>query len=338
MAILESLAGGLANAGINYSMSKMFAQDEQKQYEKNQSRAVQFQQELQRNSYKNMAEGLRLAGLSPALLSGGMMTAPTAPTAPMQNKSPAPVDLFGSLGAMNENSMLDSQKKLMDAQASKTQAEADKTNIDVGRMTAEDKESKDAMLNAIDRIEKQYGKDLGLGQLRDFLSSPDTPWNAGSLKAWSMSMDWEKALSHNIVGDVSDALDEMIAKHKIDENVADDITAMSHGQRKLLDKQISLAVKQLALVGAQTANLKSSTKVNEKELEKMREEITKLQKEQTYITQQEAESKSRTQQIKNQDYRSKYLTGDYKGTAAVLGLDGLHSLLNLLGFFASKGK
>ena len=300
---LGSLALG-AGAGLaNNFVSHLFARDEQRQYEKNQRQNFQYSQDAQRLSAKNMVEGLKLAGLSPALATGMSFTAPVQASAPMQNKSPIPMDVSALLSAGKEVEMMDAQKEVLKAQAEKTKADADKTNIDVGRMTAEDKESKDAMLSAIDRLESSYGKDLGLGEFRNFLESPDTPWNAGSLRAWTQSIDWEKALSHNIVGDVSDALDELIAQKKIKGDVADDIVDMSHSQRKLLDKQVSLLIKQLALVGAQTENTKSSTKVNEKQLDKMREEVTKLQKEQGLIGAQTENTKTNTQQTKNDDYQ-----------------------------------
>lgn len=331
-ALFAGAGAGLINNGIN----RMFASDEQRQYEKNQRANYMYSQEAQRNSARNMVEGFKMAGLSPALVAGANFSPASMASTPLQNKAGVPVDVASLLSAGKEIEMMDAQKEALKAQASKTQAEADKTNIDVGRMTAEDKESKDAMLNAIERLESSYGKDLGLGELRNFLESPDTPWNAGSLRAWTSSMDWEKALSHNIVGDVSDALDELIAQKKIKGDVADDIVNMSHSQRKLLDKQVSLVVKQLALVGAQTENTKSSTKVNEKQLDKMREEVTKLQKEQALVSAQTENIKTNTQQTKNADYRSKYASGDYKGTAMVLGLDGLHSLLNLLGLLKGR--
>ena len=70
MAILESIGASAAQAGINYGINKMIGNDEQANFEKNQRAAFEYSQQAQRNAPRNLAEGMRDAGFSPALAAG----------------------------------------------------------------------------------------------------------------------------------------------------------------------------------------------------------------------------------------------------------------------------
>ena len=329
---MDPLIGGLAIAGAttaaNNGIQAMFARSEQKQYEKNLYRNFELSQQAQRNSAKNMVEGFREAGLSPALAAGANFSAANVPAAPLQNKASHPMDMAAMFQATKQLELLDAEKNAANAQAAKSKADADKTNIESGRMTREDADVKDMMQQAISRVKQMYGHSgidtSSLDEFANYLESPDTPFNMGSFSAALSSMAYERALSQNLSGDIDDALDSMIAQHKIKEDIASDITSMSHSQRKLLSKQVELAIKQLALMQSQIGSNNAKAALDT-------ETVQKVKKEQDYITQETEKSKANTDNIKNADFRSAYEKGDYLKTLRIFGLDGMHSLLNMLG-------
>lgn len=273
-------------------------------------------------------EGLRHAGVSPSTMNGGNFQTASTPTPSMPSALSAPsLDLLGALQAQ-------SNIKLQNAEAKKTEAEATSTNIDNQNKQSQNKEIKDALNDSIQRVLDFYSRTgvdtTSLQNFKDYLDSPDSPFDYGSLKARLDALNYERLLSSNISGDVSDVLDTLIANGKIDADVADDITHMSHSERKLLDKQVGLAIKQIAFIDAQTKESGSKTKVNEKQLDNMREERIKLVREQDYIEQETKRSKQSTAQMRNSDFKTMYANGDYLGVVRTLGLDGWGALLDAL--------
>ena len=313
-------AGLVAN---NMTMSKQVQANKE-------SMAIQNQYSRQnlRDSPSLTLEGLKHAGVSPATMNGGNFQTASTPTPSMPSAPVAPsLDLLGALQAQ-------SSIKLQNAEAKKTEAEATSTNIDNQNKQSQNIEIKDALNDSIQRVLDYYkrtGVDTtSLQNFKDYLDSPDSPFDYGSMKARLDALNYERLLSSNISGDVSDVLDTLIANSKIDADVADDIVHMTHSQRKLLDKQVGLAVKQMAFIDAQTKESGSKTKVNEKQLENMREERIKLMREQDYIEQETKRSKQSTLQMKNSDFKTMYSNGDYLGVVRTLGLDGWSSLLDAL--------
>lgn len=316
-----SFAAGLA---VNHMIQS-------KQAEMNkESMALQnayFRQNL-RDSPSLTLEGLRHAGISPATMNNGNFTPASSPTPSMPSAPALPsLDLLSALQSQ-------SNIKLQNAEADKTSAESQSIKIDNQNKQSQNAEIKDALNDSIQRVldfYKRTGVDTtSLQNFKDYLDSPDSPFDYGSMRARLDALNYEKLLSSNISGDVSDVLDTLIANGKIDADVADDIAHMTHSQRKLLDKQVSLAVKQIAFIDAQTKESGSKTKVNEKQLENMREERVKLMREQDYIEQETKRSKQATLQMKNSDFKTMYANGDYLGVVRTLGLDGWSALLDAL--------
>ena len=332
MGPLAALGVGAAQAAINYGMQSMFADREQGNYLKAQAQNFEYSQEAQKNAAANTVEGLKRAGLSPALAAGMPQAASMAP-APLQNKAVPPMDLATMLTAGKQLELQDAQKENLDAQT-------EKQKILNNRMVSEDDQSKDAMLGVAQRLKDVYKKAglnvKALDSMITYLESPDSPYDAGRFAADIRALDFEKALSKNLAGDVDDALDTLIAQKKIDEDIAADITNMSHSQRKLLARQVELAIKEMALLSAQASETSSRDAVNVSKLASMSEERKKLQKEQEFIEQETKRSRANTDNIKNGDFRTQYANGDYFGTARTLGLDGLHALFTLLGILARQ--
>lgn len=333
---MEELIGGtVANVGekfLDYGLANMMMENEQANYRKNQQQNFELSQQAQKNAASNTVEGLKRAGLSPALAAGMPQAAPMA-SAPMQNKalnSHGLADMFGALSTL----------KLQKAQEENLNAQTEKQKILNNRMASEDDQSKDAMLNVLNRLKESYKESglnpRGLDSMITYLESPDSPYDAGRFAADLKALDFEKALSKNLSGDIDDALETLISQKKISEDVAFDIANMSHSQRRLLAKQVELAIKEMALISAQTSETSSRDAVNVSKLASMSEERKKLQKEQDFIEQEAKRSKATTDNIKNGDFRTQYSNGDYFGTVRTLGLDGLHSLLTLLGILARQ--
>lgn len=322
----------LAAAGASFTagmISNAVTQRRQAQMNR-ESMALQnaYSRQNLRDSPSLTLEGLRHAGISPATMNNGNFTPASSP-APSMPSAPA-LPTLDLLSALQTQSNI----KLQNAEAKKTEAEAVSTNIENQNKQSQNVEIKDALNDSVQRVldfYKRTGVDTtSLQGFKDYLDSPDSPFDYGRLKARLDALNYEKLLSSNISGDVSDVLDTLISSGKIDADVADDITHMSHSQRKLLDKQVSLAVKQMAFLDAQTRESGSKTKVNEKQLDNMREERIKLMREQDYIEQETKRSKSSTLQMKNSDFKTMYSNGDYLGVVRTLGLDGWSSLLDAL--------
>ena len=332
MGPLESLGVGAAQTALNYGMQSMFGDREQKNYEKNQAQNFKYSQEAQKNAAANTVEGLQKAGLSPALAAGMPQVAPMS-QAPMQNKQAPQMDMASMFVAGK-------QLELQDAEKANLEVQTEKQKILNNRMVSEDDQSKDSMLGVAQRLKDAYkkaGLDVkALDSMITYLESPDSPYDAGRFAADVKALDFEKTLSKNLAGDIDDALDVLISQKKISEDIASDITSMSHSQRKLLARQVELAIKEMALLSAQASETSSRDAVNVSKLASMSEERKKLQKEQDFIEQETKRSKANTDNIKNADFRTQYANGDYFGTARTLGLDGLHSLLNLLGILARQ--
>lgn len=316
-----SFAAGLA--ANQMTMSKQIEANKQSMAAQNE-----YSRRNLRDSPSLMLEGLAHAGISPATMNGGNFQTASTPTPSMPAAPAAPsLDLLGALQAQ-------SSIKLQNAEADKTSAEAQSTKIDNQNKLSQNAEIKDALNDSVSRVIDFYKKTgvdtTSLDNFKTYLESPDSPFDYGSLKARLDSLNYERLLSSNISGDISDVLDSLISQGKIDADVVNDITNMSHAQRRLLDKQVALAVKQLAFVDAQTSESKSKTKVNEKQLENMREERIKLMREQDYIEQETKRSKQSTSQMRNSDFKTMYANGDYLGVVRTLGLDGWSALLDAL--------
>lgn len=322
----------LAAAGASFAaglVANQMTMNKQAQANK-ESMALQnaYSRQNLRDSPALTLEGLRHAGVSPATMNGGNFQTASAPTPSMPSTLATPsLDLLGALQAQ-------SSIKLQNAEAKKTEAEATSTNIDNQNKQSQNIEIKDALNDSVQRVldfYKRTGVDTtSLQNFKDYLDSPDSPFDYGSMRARLDALNYEKLLSSNISGDVSDVLDTLIANGKIDADVADDIVHMTHIQRKLLDKQVGLAIKQIAFIDAQTKESGSKTKVNEKQLENMREERIKLMREQDYIEQETKRSKQSTAQMRNSDFKTMYANGDYLGVVRTLGLDGWSALLDAL--------
>ena len=184
-----SFAAGLA--ANQMTMSKQIEANKQSMAAQNE-----YSRRNLRDSPSLMLEGLTHAGRSPATMNGGNFQTASTPTPSMPVAPAAPsLDLLGALQAQ-------SNIKLQNAEADKTSAEAQSTKIDNQNKQSQNIEIKDALNDSVQRVldfYKRTGVDTtSLQNFKDYLESPDSPFDYGSMKARLDALNYEKLLSSNV--------------------------------------------------------------------------------------------------------------------------------------------
>ena len=105
-AAMGAAAGQMANTAAQSSMNKA----EARAWRGNQGYNYELSQDAQKNAAKNMVEGYKMAGLSPALAAGGNFSPASMPSAPMQNKQAPQMDLASALQAAKAAELSDAQQ------------------------------------------------------------------------------------------------------------------------------------------------------------------------------------------------------------------------------------
>ena len=162
MAILETLGASAMQTGLNYGINKMIGNDEQANYEKNQRAAFQYSQQAQRNAPRNLAEGMRDAGFSPALAAGQSFSAAPMPSTPLQNKAAPQLDVASMFQAAKQLDLLDSEKANLDEQARELKIKND-------RMEQEDAQYNTLLTNTVKSWKEAAPDDKELQALYDDL-------------------------------------------------------------------------------------------------------------------------------------------------------------------------
>lgn len=304
---------------------------DQRNFERNQNASWTQQEQMAQRMPVLTKLGMQAAGLNPNMPTS-LGAVPSASPAPLQTSRNNPVNM-PALGSM----LLDNEVK--QASADKLKAETREQEIKNQHLESADSGLNDAMKSSVSRLISEYKKDgIDTKSLEDFDRYLDTnKLDFGSLRSRVESLNLERLLSTNIRYDVSDALDILINQGKIKEDVANDITHMSHTQRKLLDKQLTQAIKNISLIAAQTNEVKSQTDLNtkntlvsESRLSTMLKEREKLDEEIKYLKSNRSHVDAMTNNIKNSDFKTQYANGDYLGVARTLGLDAINNILKLM--------
>lgn len=324
-------AATIGGAFLGQHFTEKNREADQRNFEQNQNASWTQQEQMAQRMPVLTKLGMQAAGLNPNM-PVSLGAAPSASPAPMQTSRNTSINM-PALGSL----LLDNEVK--QASADKLKAETKEQEIKNQHLESSDNSLNVALKSSVNRLITEYKKDgIDTKSLEDFDKYLDTnKVDFGTLRSHVESLNLERMLSSNIRYDVSDALDILINQGKINEDVASDITHMSHTQRKLLDKQLTQAIKTISLIAAQTDETKSQTDLNSKNtlvsesrLSTMMKEREKLDEEIKYIKSNKNYVDAMTNNIKNSDFKTMYSNGDYLGVARTLGLDAINSLLKLM--------
>lgn len=131
---LSSAVGGLPGSLLSGGLNMLFGHDSAKQQFENQKKLMEYQSQLQKgmmqyqwnNQYGAQVQGMKGAGLNPALMQGGSFGLNSAPS--VSGGSAAAPQVFPT--QLAQNALLASQIKVNESLVNKNNAEAGNTSID----------------------------------------------------------------------------------------------------------------------------------------------------------------------------------------------------------------
>ena len=280
--LLQSLAGigkEITENVVNYYQAEAHADNAQKRSEQLMNKQAGLNQALSRNAYANQVEGMRMAGLNPAMLNGQSVTAPS-------------VGL--NQGAKAENVELDPNASLTLAQLSQVEAETEKVKAEAKaqeNINSEWEASNDAAKTGmvqdfnteIEYLEKElfkykpdtesYNKIEGrindLRKMRDKLSDENYRGAVGILKGTSAAKDNARDRMNILTGFLKGTVDRSVALKQLDNGTVKALADMPKLTRDKLAEDIE-HVKQMI------AESESKEKLNDQMVSKLSSEIESI--------------------------------------------------------------
>ena len=204
-----------SDKAIDYGLTHNLMEDEQALYRKNQQQNFELSQQAQKNAALNTVDGLKQAGLSPALAAGMPQTAPMT-QAPMQNKSLNSHGLADVFSAINMMELQEAQKENLNAQTDKLAADAEATQIkNMREVNANDTYDK-YVRGVMEGWKKQNPQNAAL---YDEILNDDGQFTKGAFVALKDIAEFE-AFMHEMQARISKAdLEALISKHQKDGGV-----------------------------------------------------------------------------------------------------------------------
>lgn len=271
-------AAGLALVGS--AVSNMFQQHAQNQAFDQQSNMqrlnYQQSQQAQKNAARNMVEGYKMAGLSPALAAGGNFNAANIPSAPANSAASHPVELAAMFQASKQLELMDSEKQLNEANAHLTDSKAAETDIENARKTNED-DTYNRYLTA--KLEEWKKTNPENSKLYDEILQDKGQFTKGAFTALHEAQDFD-AFSREVQKRINEAdLKAMIAAHQQDGGIwrvlasrpVEEVALLMH-ERNLKDALAANAI-------AQSKSEGERLKVLQKEQNRMEAEIKNIDEE-----------------------------------------------------------
>lgn len=169
------ILSGMLQSGMQYASDKVARQENYDYWKKAQDRTFTQNQTAERNSVRNRAEALRLAGLNPAL--AGNASPLSVGSAPMPSTA-SQMDLKASSN-LPELALLESQRNLIDEQAREKRIEND-------RREHEDKSAGQSVKSYARVCLDELGEDgdpVDIAYWTNVLERPDSSFNVGDINA-----------------------------------------------------------------------------------------------------------------------------------------------------------
>lgn len=289
----------------------------------------QLSAEARRSSASDMVEGLKRAGLSPALASGtqfGSVSSGGSVGAPSSSPAPSSTSGMGKL-ALEDMKYKQSERDLMAAQARNLNADAQNKEIDAS--------------NKVD------ANNASSSMLKDhFQAVLDNPNTSGEEKAFARAMLNGSKLSVGALDAYNKVLD---AYPKQAEKLRDKLKAQVEGQisfTQLMDKEFpnivaQLPKKEVEQIDAQTKKLASEIALLDVESRRKNADIELIEKQKSLIDAQIRQIGQMIKATHNKDFIDLWDSGQYMGAVTTYTQNLLPSIMQgvgiLLGARTLKG-
>lgn len=290
-AAMGAAAGQMANTAAQSSMNKA----ESREWRKNQGYNFELSQEAQRNAARNMVEGYKMAGLSPALAAGGNFSPASMPSAPMQNKQAPQMDLASAVQAAKAAELSDAQQANLGEQTRSLKIEND-------RREQEDSNYNTIMVNTIEKWRDALPKDHSLRSVYDDILAEPDKFNKGSFNALKDATDFSAFVREAVARAEGANLRALIARKQSEDGIYKQLAQMPDAELQALYKEAALKV---ALAKNAEAQAKSEG-----------EHLKKLQKEQSKLEAEAANIAEDTRRMRFGKYGNMYDHGDYGAAMA----------------------
>lgn len=270
---IAGLVTHYADKAIDYGLTHNLMEDEQAFYRKNQQQNFELSQQAQKNAASNTVEGLKQAGLSPALAAGMPQVAPMT-QAPMQNKSLNSHGLADVFSSINMLELQKAQKENLDAQSDKLAADAEATRIkNVRESNANDTYDK-YVRSTMENWKKQNPQNAAL---YDEILKDEGQFTKGAFVALKDIAEFE-AFMHEMQARINRAdLEALISSHQKDGGVWAVLANRPIAEVELLVRDAKLKEALQANAYAQSKSEGEKLKVLQKEQGKIEAEIKEIE-------------------------------------------------------------
>ncbi|QCS35941.1 hypothetical protein [Capybara microvirus Cap1_SP_55] len=309
--------GSVLSTGMELGAQSAFVDRAQRHDVQMQKNSFRLSDMLQKNSASNNVQGLKMAGLSPALANGGSFSAPSvsAPT------SSAPqVHVQNPLSA--ENLLADSQLKLNQEQGRIAEEKANQEHIVTQRMLDEDKYYDSTIRSELERElltlpDNEYGQ-MRAVKIQNLLDEKD-PFTVGLLNSSSfakLTMENSRGMDISFLKDGL-SLEQSAAQLDVwrnDPKLRAAVLALPKAEYNKVLAEISHLSQSIALMVNQSAESESRTMANIKGLELTDTQINNLKAQSEHIVRQIFHEN-------NKDLVGLFTEGDYGTFVAAEGIN-----------------
>ena len=282
------------------------------------SQMAQLSAEARRSSAADMVEGLKRAGLSPALASGvqfGSVSSGGSVGAPSSAPAPSVTSGMGKL-ALEDMKYKSSERELMQAQAESLRQDALSKKIDnKNKLDANDASSKVSR----DYFTNIANSPTSSGEEKAFANAMlSTPLSVGALQGYDKVMEsYPKS---------QDAL-----RDKLKSQVEQQIAQSQMWDKDFAPKVAGLPKEEADKIREQTKNLAANSALLEAELERTKEDTSYIKKQQELVNAEIAQLYQSIRASKHADLIGMLDNGEYLNFAVGLGVSVLPAAVHAVG-------
>lgn len=290
--VIAAAAGStMANVALQNSMNKT----ESEEWRKNQGYNFELSQKAQRNAAKNMVEGYKMAGLSPALASGGNFSPAPMSSAPMQQKQAPQLDLVSAVQAAKAAELADAQQANLGEQTRALKIEND-------RKQQEDSNYNAIMTNTIEKWRDALPEGDEMRDVYDDILAEPDKFNKGSFDALKDATDFSAFVREAVARADTANLRSLVARKQSEDGIYAKMAQMPDAELKALYKEAALKV-------ALAKNAAAQTKTEGEKLKELQAQQKKLAAEAANIAED-------TRRMRFGKYGNMYDHGDYSAAMA----------------------
>jgi cell division protein FtsB len=316
-AIAASLVGGLISAGANYASAERANEVSRE----NMLLSNRLSLQNLRDSPAMTAKGFQGAGFSPVSALGQFSNA-SAPSPAQGQKAEIPnLALYEALQADANIKLARAQEKNLETTNDSIKQDVIGKKIENANKQEQSKASGELVRNNLKQaIENRRKQGLNTGFLEDLQEVIGNSANSGTLEALIQNGNASKLTSESLKYSVENALDELTAQKKIDNKAFNDLAEAPRLQRRLLERQVTLALKQINYVSAQIEQSKATTKLTnqqrlnaKQEFFKLLEEQNKIKAEVDQLEKQNKLTEEQARMLRDTNFLGMIRDGDYGG-------------------------